>query len=465
VKTRSIRFVLTGWYSLLLLVACGIFGFGVYMYLERMEKGALEQNLLEEVDWISRIVEIERSHLDSRTTLDSLSNDVEDRIFQHFTVSPRNYIVNLSSSLGVLLYSSENFEIELPITSGMPPNRLFLTTVPEPGKGSLLVASRREDPFIIQVGYTETVSREVMGRLLSIFGVLLPVVLFISFASGWWMAGVVLRPVSQISRLATRITAENLNERIPERGVRDELGELITTINGMIGRLQTSFEHIKNFSLRVAHELKTPLTIMKGETELALGKALTPEEAQGIIASTLEEIVRMSRIVDNLLTLSKADAGQIAMEHQTVELSALIQELCEDALTLAAGKQIEVACLCPEKLHVLGDPDRLHQLFRAILTNAVQFTDSGGRIRLQCTRSNKDALVEIEDTGIGIPPGDLEKIFEPFYRSEDARTRVKSGSGLGLSIAQWIVRAHKGTIRARSDPGKGSCFSIRLPLH
>lgn len=462
-RIRSTRFVLTLWYSIILLAAFILFGAGVYVYLRHVEEAGLEQNLVEEIDWISRLVDLERSRIDV-WTLSDLSNDVGQRIVAHYNVNPRNYDVVLAFVNGTILYRSPSGRSFLVSGTILPPDRTLLQSVTSPDREVYRVALRRTDPFIIQVAYSETATETVLGHLLSIFGVLMPVVLFVAFAGGWIMAGMVLRPIGQITRLADRISAKNLSERIPQRDVPDELGQLITTINRMIARLESSFSQIREFSLSVAHELRTPLTILKGESELALARALTREETERLVTTYLEETVRMSRIVDDLLTLAKADAGQIKIQKEAVDLSRLLRDIHEDAVILSSDKPLSVELRRNDQVTVLGDEARLRQLFRVLLSNAVQYTDPGGSVSISSRRAGGEVHIDIEDTGIGIPQDALDKVFQRFYRVDEARTRVKGGSGLGLSIAQWIANAHSGSISVRSAVGKGSCFTVTLPV-
>ncbi|MBP1648376.1 MAG: cztS [Bacteroidetes bacterium] len=462
-RIRSTRFVLTLWYSIILLAAFILFGAGVYVYLRHVEEAGLEQNLVEEIDWISRLVDLERSRIDV-WTLSDLSNDVGQRIVAHYNVNPRNYDVVLAFVNGTILYRSPSGRSFLVSGTILPPDRTLLQSVTSPDREVYRVALRRTDPFIIQVAYSETATETVLGHLLSIFGVLMPVVLFVAFAGGWIMAGMVLRPIGQITRLADRISAKNLSERIPQRDVPDELGQLITTINRMIARLESSFSQIREFSLSVAHELRTPLTILKGESELALARALTREETERLVTTYLEETVRMSRIVDDLLTLAKADAGQIKIQKEAVELSRLLRDIHEDAVILSSDKPLNVELRRNDQVTVLGDEARLRQLFRVLLSNAVQYTDPGGSVSISSRRAGGEVHIDIEDTGIGIPQDALDKVFQRFYRVDEARTRVKGGSGLGLSIAQWIANAHSGSVSVRSAVGKGSCFTVTLPV-
>ncbi len=461
-KTRSVRSILTLWYALVLVAAFALFGYGVFVYLKQLQEDELERNLTEEVDWISSILDLEKSRFAGGGAIERLSVDVERRISEHFMVNPRNYIIFLTAGSGTVLFQSPGSGV--PFSTEVPEDRTVLSSVRVGDNGVIRVASRRVEPFTIQVAYTEEVTQNVLQHLLSIFLFLAPVVLFLGVAGGWLLSGIALRPISQISRTANRITAQNLNQQIPVRPVNDELGELITTINGMIRRLQASFDRMREFSLSVAHELKTPLTILKGESELALTKPITPAEAQRLAATYLEETVRMSRIVEDLLTLARADAGQILLEKGPVPMDALVRDLFEDAQILGATKRLRIELVKNDPALVNGDPVRLRQLFRAILSNAVQYTDAGGDVRITSTVSGPALRVEIEDTGIGIPAESIDRIFDRFYRVDEARSRVRGGSGLGLAIAKWIAEAHNGSIAVRSTPGKGSCFTVSIPL-
>jgi signal transduction histidine kinase len=247
--------------------------------------------------------------------------------------------------------------------------------------------------------------------------------------------------------------------------VPDEFGLLISTINRMFARLETSFDQIREFSHSVAHELKTPLTILKGESELALRQELSQEEVQQLISTYLEETARMSRIIDDLLTLARADEGQVVVAHDSVELFPMIKELLEDVQLLGANKELLVQLVENESSAVVtGDASRLRQLFRIIVTNAVQYTDHAGSITITSVVRSGRVQISISDSGLGISPEHVERIFERFYRVDEARSRAKGGAGLGLAIAKWIVEAHHGSIRVSSLPGSGSTFTIDLPL-
>ncbi len=461
---RSTRFTLTFWYSLILLAAFGLFGTSVFLYIRHTEKAELEQHLIGEIDWISRLVEMDRMRFDFFAPFEPLSMNVERQIVSHYRSNPRNYVVLLTTLAGGILYESPGGITSLISAIALPPGETVVQSVHVADGRTLRVASRRTDPFVVQVAYSESEANAVVQRLLSIFFLLVPVVLCVAVGAGWIMAGMVLRPVAQITRLANHISAEHLNQRIPERDVPDEFGLLITTINKMFERLQRSFDEIREFSHSVAHELRTPLTILKGESELALTRDFTHEEIQRLASTYLEETARMSRIVDDLLTLARADGGQIPIQHEPVTIVPLLEEIADDAVMLAAEKPLEVILATNQPAIVTGDAHRLRQLFRILISNAVQYTDPGGRITLSSSVSEANVKISVSDTGIGIPAEHLPRIFDRFYRVESARTRAKGGSGLGLAIARWVVSAHQGTIRVQSSPGNGSTFTVELPL-
>lgn len=457
---RSVRSVLTLWYSFVLLLAFAIFSISVYVYLEHLLVQRLDKNLIDDVEWITRLLEGETKNSQAK----ELSDEVQDVIYRHFSVNPENFVVLLSTpDKAEILYESDNRLDRILLQTAIPTGQTILQAIDDEQSGYMRVAARRMPNYLIQVASTREPIDQVLDHLLSILGVLAPVMLFVSISGGWLLAGIILKPVRDISRRTQRITAENLGERIPERNVDDELGELIETINATISRLQSSFSEIRQFSMNVAHELKTPLTIMKGESELALTKQLSGEETQELILSYLEETTRMARIVDDLLTLAKADIGQVALESQAVNLTEMINELFEDAQILAEPKNIVVELVRNDPVTVQGDNARLRQLFRAILSNAVQYIDNGGTIRIESRQSAASVEVSIEDTGIGIAPEHVEKIFERFYRVDQARTRRRGGSGLGLSIAKWIAESHGGRISVESTLERGSRFVIYLP--
>lgn len=319
------------------------------------------------------------------------------------------------------------------------------------------------------VGYLETgaslahldSSMEQMSTLLvasSIIGLL------VALFGGWVIAARALRPVSSMATTARAIsTSRSFSKRLSPLGRRDELGQLATAFNEMLSNLEEAYRTQQRFVADASHELRAPLTALLGNLELLERVPDLPEaEKAEMVACLRQELGRMSRLVSDLLALAHADAGQRLVIEKPVELDRLLLEVFRDARVLARGQKLYVREL--DQLQVVGDPDRLKQLLLILVDNAIKYTPPGGGVSLGMRRSNGWVEIFVEDTGIGISDEDLPHIFERFYRADKARSRELGGSGLGLSIAKWIVEQHAGTISVASVPGRGSRFTVRLPL-
>jgi heavy metal sensor kinase len=291
-----------------------------------------------------------------------------------------------------------------------------------------------------------------------------PIGLLLAGGGGWLLARRALRPVDRMAETARRISAEQLAARLEDGGANDELSRLAQTLNEMLGRLDTSFRQIRQFSADASHELQTPLTILKGEIEVALRMPRTPEEYQRILKSALEEIDRVARLVEGLLLLARADAGVLRMDLQPVDLAQLVEDVYGQVKVLADRRKITLLFGVMEPLSIRGDYERLRQVLLNLVDNGIKYTPSGGRVTLSLQRDGEWASLRVTDTGIGLSPGDQEKIFERFYRSAEDRSRGEGGAGLGLCIARSIAEAHGGKIQVESTPGLGSTFTVLLPL-
>jgi heavy metal sensor kinase len=284
--------------------------------------------------------------------------------------------------------------------------------------------------------------------------------------------------VDQITQTARMITSQNLNQRIKSLKVKDEISRLIETFNEMISRLDQSFHQIRQFSSDASHELKTPLTILKGEVEVALRKERTSQDYEQILRSNLEEINRMSKIVDNLLLLARTETGEIRLFKEEVNLSQIVSEVVTQLAMLAHAKDLHiVATNHQENILLYGDALRIRQMLLNLIENSIKYTEPGGSISVSLERNaplslpgreqgSRDAVqIVVSDTGIGIAKEDQDRIFGRFFRVDKARSRDQGGSGLGLSICKWIVEAHQGEISVESELGKGSRFIVKLPIH
>lgn len=303
-----------------------------------------------------------------------------------------------------------------------------------------------------------------MEELRMVLFTLLPAGLALAVVGGYWLAGRALAPVQRMTETARTISAQNLRERIEVAQPEDELGRLAQTLNSMIGRLEQSFDAIRQFTADASHELLTPLTAMRTEVEVALRSARSPEDYQRVLASVLEEVERIARLADSLLLLSREDAGAAATVRRSVRLDDLVREVAghSKALAEAANVTLEVGEL-PE-CTIEGDPDRLRQVFFNLLDNAVKYNRPGGSIRICGRLGDQQVIIEVADTGVGIPAEELPRVFDRFYRVDKSRSRQMGGTGLGLSIVKALVENHGGRIDVESTPGRGSTFRVAFPL-
>jgi len=317
---------------------------------------------------------------------------------------------------------------------------------------------------LVQVGTSLEDVEEVLGSLLYTFGIGIIASVVFAAAVGWFLAKNALSPVAAITDKARSIGAENLNERIGIKGPQDEIGELAATINDMIERLEQSFNRIKQFTGDASHELKTPLTILKGEMEMALRSKDDVQYMRETLSSALEEIDRMNLIVRNLLDLAKIDVEKEASRDVEVEVDKVLSERFEQFRKVALDRGVELDILQNKPAVIHGDPLRLGQLVHNLIDNAIKYTPAGGRVELSLAVEDGSAVAKVKNTGIGIAASDIPFLFDRFYRVDKARTRDAGGAGLGLSICKEIVVSLGGSIDVESESGEGATFTVRLPL-
>ena len=302
---------------------------------------------------------------------------------------------------------------------------------------------------------------EEVGEIVLYYGV--PTMLLLLVGS-WWLLRKSLAPVTALSRAAERIHVHNLKERLPQTGSGDELDRLTEVFNSMLTRLDESFTHIREFTLNASHELKTPLTIMRAQIETALRDPATPDAQLEIFADQIDEITRLTKIVDSLTLLAKADAGQLAVAQEPVRLDELVRDSFADAQMLALPARLRVELSVCDETTVRGDRHRLKQLLLNLTDNAIKYNQPDGRIAMRLSRENGAAELTIANTGPGIPAEKLPRVFDRFFRGDSAHNSAVEGCGLGLSIARWIANAHGGTIRVTSEPHELTTITVKFPV-
>jgi len=284
---------------------------------------------------------------------------------------------------------------------------------------------------------------------------------------GRWIAGRALEPVDRMITEVREITdGRTLHRRLAVPMERDELGRLAETLNQMMARLERNFAALRRFTADASHELKTPLTVVRAGVERAITRPDVPPETLAPLEETLQEVNRMTELLDSLLTLARADEGRAELHREPVDLREIIAEAGETGELLAehAGVGMEIQ-LPPEPVIVSVDRSRVRQLALNLIENAVKYTPRGGQVSVELAGNDGRGVFTVADTGIGIAPGDLPHVFDRFWRADSARTRTseRAGTGLGLAISKWIAEAHGGTIEVQSRPGRGTTFTVGLP--
>jgi len=341
----------------------------------------------------------------------------------------------------------------------LPHDRLLLVAVstgaPESKVSRVVAAS--------SIRSTEVAIRELLGTML----VVAPLLVIASVGLSYVIAGHALRPVDRIIDEVQAISdGRSLHRRLPLEASNDEIARLVVTLNEMIERLEKSFGALRRFTADASHELKTPLAVLRADVERAMNANVSRGERLVALEEALQETTRMADLVDSLLTLARADEGRFDLHREPIELEPLVRDVFETASIL--GEAAGISVVMPEitPVTVMGDATRLRQLFLNLTTNALKYTPRGGSVDLSLTLHERTASFSVRDSGVGISAADLPHIFERFYRADRARSRSaeRGGFGLGLAISQWIAEAHGGKISVRSRLGRGTTFTVTLPV-
>lgn len=317
---------------------------------------------------------------------------------------------------------------------------------------------------VIMLGRSTAEIHSFFELLYLIGGLLGLISMLVSGYSGFVMARQALKPMDEIGQAATRFAEGDLSCRIAMTSPDREIRSLMRTLNKMFNDLESSIQAQKRFTADASHELRIPLTILRGEIEVALRHERSPHEYQDIMRQQLDIIERMQRIVDGLLELARADAGLLDLAHEDVDLSLLVEEVGQHHLALLSSKDVHLDMQVVDGLAVIGDEHRLSRVLFNLMNNAYKHAPINSLVTLKAYASSDQAIIEVQDQGPGIGPEHIQRIFDRFYRSDEARSREAGGAGLGLAISKRIVEAHGGHIEVDSKLGEGTTFRIRLPL-
>jgi heavy metal sensor kinase len=462
---RSIRFRLIIWYAGLLTGVFLLFGIALYQVLRGYLEHSLAETLARRSDQIavSLLSDIDRTG--ERYVADEIQSRYAPEKYDRFVrvTKPDGKVLCASGPAasfdptGLRPLAADAIRGDFTQKETLPDGVLLLMT-------TKVYRAVDGEKFLIESGAPMAPIETILSHLL--FSLLLgvPLVGLVAVGGGYFLVGRALAPVVQIARSAEQITLHNLNERLPLTRTGDELEHLSLALNRMIARLNEAFEQNRRFLADASHELRTPLAALRGEMESVVEQARSWPELRDRAGSVLEEVDRLAKIVDALFAISRLDAGESQQGWERFDLAPLAVSTTEQMSLLAEDKKIAVACNAEGKVSVDGDRARIKQVVVNLLDNAIKYTPSGGTIALNVHARDGKAVLEVVDTGMGIPAGALPHIFERFFRVDQARSRDAGGAGLGLAIVKSICAAHGGKVEVESAEGKGSRFMVELPL-
>ena len=326
-----------------------------------------------------------------------------------------------------------------------------------------LVPGSGPTTYLLQVGVTLGPIDAALRRYRDLLLLGVPVCLLLAGVGSWWLSAFALAPLMRLAGAARDIDVRTLERRLPMRGVDDELEDVVRAFNGVLERLDHAVGEMRQFSAALAHELRTPLTALRGEIELALGRLGSADANRDHLASQIEEIDRLKRLIEQILTLARAEAGQIPLTFAPLDVGELAASLVEQLEPVAQARGIALTCERGARALVRGDGEWLRRLLINLLDNALKFTNEGGRVCVKVEPAPDRVTIAVRDTGVGIAAVDRPHVFERFFRADPSRTSATEGAGLGLSLVQWIADRHGGSVAVQSEVGAGTTFLVSLP--
>jgi heavy metal sensor kinase len=458
---RSIRFRLSAWYFAALTLALLAFGIGTWLTMRMSLHDTVDDSLRNRFDGVREFME---AHIDARS-LEANRHEFSE----HSVLRPGGDIYQVCDSQGNWLYRSGALatnDVKITLPSKLPPRGRFenLEVQQTPLREYSAPAQVHGQFYTIQIAEPVEEVAEALAKYRFALFLLIPTVLALASGGGYWMSRRALAPVDRIIHDAQSVSSQSLQKRLDVPQTNDELQRLSETLNQMLQRLELAFQRITQFTADASHELRTPIAVIRTTAELALRRLRSSADYESALRDILLQSERTTELIDNLLTLARADTGKSDLHLIPTDLSKAISEAVETGRKLAETKGIEFSdSTMNGNIMVKGDAQAFTRLALILIDNAVKYTPSPGSVSLRLASSGGFAVFEVSDTGIGISPHDLPHIFERFYRADPARGN-KGGAGLGLAIAHWIAQQHGGEIKVESTSGSGSKISVFIPL-
>ena len=477
---NSIRFRLALWFTAILALVLTAFAVTAYLFLSVTIAKQTDRTLRELSHTFVELIESEGNEKDQqipkneamRTAVHEAMSDLQYRNYQILIFDAKNSPLAVGTA-GRNLPNITVEQITSPVVefsnSTVETDLQDLRTETEKFRVFFEKEKLGDEIFTIVVAHSLSEEAELSRRFLLTLVISIPLALLLACFGGYFLARKSLEPVAQMTESASLIGAANLNERLPVRNPKDELGGLAMVINSLLERLEDSFEKQRRFMADASHELRTPVAIMQGESEVALlNDGRSVYEYKESLAIVHDESKRLTRIVENLFILARADSGQLRTHFEPLYLDEIVGDASRSIRVLAREKDVRLSVTALTAMPFVGDTSQLHRLFLNLMDNAVKYSNRGDIVAVTCDSIEDRYVIEVSDNGPGIPPIAIERIFDRFYRLDDARSRssnkLSSGAGLGLSIAKWITQNHGGNIRAISTIGSGCVIVVEFPV-
>jgi heavy metal sensor kinase len=461
-KPGSLRVRITAWYVAFFSVLFVLFGVFLYQVLSRSLIGRLDEELRSQAD-----------------TAAALFDDEMEEMRGDAGAAARDAVANmrLPGSRAAVIADGRVLSATAPISpaelrgitaeAGAAGGADRVLALPAPGRYGEQAAVHRTNRgghffLIVAVAPLDPIAADLLLVRRTLWFAM-PLLLALAALGGYWVSSRGLAPVGWMAEQARQIGGASLDRRLEIGNAARELTTLAESFNELLGRLDRSFDTMRRFVADASHELRTPIAVIRGEADVALSRERTAVEYRAALATILDEARRISRLVDDLLNLARADAGHVKLRVEEFYLNDLVGECCRSIESLAAARQIEVTCATNGDVSFRGDEELLRRLVVNLLDNAIRYTPPGGKVSVAMESGRGNLRLTVSDTGPGIAPEAARHVFDRFYRGDKARSREEGGFGLGLAIVKWIAESHRGTVELASRPGAGTTFTVTLP--
>lgn len=455
---NTLAFRLTLWYAGIFTVSSCIAFLLFYTLITSLILQRTDQELLGQVSRFSILISSEGTEaVKDSAIIESEAAGVKEVFFRLLSVNGQVF-----SSSNMSYWKDIDID-ETAIKALLPENKPVFQTIAIAGRSEKvrILYAVLSPSIILQVGVAMESYSRFLDAFQRIFVTTMTFLIVLAAGVGWFMARRAVSGVEAITRTAQKISGGSLEQRVPVKARGDEIDQLANTFNQMLDRIQALLTEIKEMSDNMAHDLRSPITRIRGIAEVTLASGKTPGEYEGMAASTIEECDRLLDMINTMLMISKTESGVDKISGRDVDLTGIVRQACELFEPTAEDKKVNLSCNVPDRAHLTGDTPMIQRMLSNLLDNAIKYTPSGGIVNIAVTESKTRVVVALKDTGIGISQADLPRIFERFYRCDQSRSQA--GIGLGLSLARAIARAHGGDITVISTPNQGSTFTVTLP--